>query len=91
MSDNLKWMNRHAVLLREPQWKDIATRENYKIRPDLQPLFDAHPDSMELLDVMAEKKLYREGCEFIARMIHRRAAVWWGYCCLLICLMSARR
>lgn len=83
MSDNLKWMNRHAVLLREPQWKDIATRENYKIRPDLQPLFDAHPDSMELLDVMAEKKLYREGCEFIARMIHRRAAVWWGYCCLL--------
>lgn len=83
MSDNLEWMNRHAVLLREPQWAGIAARENYKIRPDLQPLFDAHPDSMELLDAMAEKKLYREGCEFIARMLHRRAAVWWGYCCLL--------
>lgn len=83
MSDNLKWMNRHAVLLREPQWAGIAARENYKIRPDLQPLFDVHSDSMELLDAMAEKKLYREGCEFIARMIHRRAAVWWGYCCLL--------
>lgn len=83
MSDNLEWMNRHAVLLREPQWKGIATRENYKIRPDLQPLFDAHPDSLELLDEMSARKLWREGCEFIARMTHRRAAVWWGYCCLM--------
>ena len=83
MSDNLKWMNRHAVLLREPQWANIAAKENYKIRPDLRPLFDSHPDSLELLDAMAERKLYREGCEFIARMTHRRAAVWWGYCCLL--------
>ena len=83
MSDNLAWMNRHAVLLREPQWANIAAKENYKIRPDLRPLFDAHPDSLELLDAMAAQKLYREGCEFIARMTHRRAAVWWGYCCLL--------
>lgn len=83
MSDDLKWMNRHAVLLREPQWRGIATRENYRIRADLRPLFDAHPDSQELLDALAEKGLYREGCEFIARMTHRRAAVWWGYCCLL--------
>ena len=83
MSDNLKWMNRHAVLLREPQWAGIAAREGYKIRADLRPLFDAHPDSLELLDAMAARGLYREGCEFIARMTHRRAAVWWGYCCLL--------
>ena len=83
MSDNLKWMNRHAVLLREPQWAGIAARENYKIRADLRPLFDAHPDSLELLDAMAAQGLHREGCEFIARMTHRRAAVWWGYCCFL--------
>ena len=83
MSDNLKWMNRHAVLLREPQWEGIAVRENYKIRPDLMPLFKAHPDSQDLLDAMAGRKLWREGCEFIARMAHRRAAVWWGYCCLM--------
>ena len=83
MSDKLEWMNRHAVLLREPQWANIAARENYKIRADLRPLFDAHPDSLELLDAMVEKGLCREGCEFIARMTHRRAAVWWGYCCLL--------
>ena len=83
MSDKLEWMNRHAVLLREPQWANLAARENYKIRADLRPLFDAHPDSLELLDAMAARGLYREGCEFIARMTHRRAAVWWGYCCLL--------
>ena len=83
MSDNLKWMNRHAILLREPQWANIAAKENYKIRADLRPLFDAHPDSLELLDAMDGNGLYREGCEFIARMTHRRAAVWWGYCCLL--------
>ena len=83
MSDNLQWMNRHAILLREPQWANIAAKENYKIRPDLGPLFAAHPDSLELLDAMASQGLYREGCEFIARMVHRRAAVWWGYGCLL--------
>ena len=83
MSDDLKWMNRHAVMLREPQWAHIAETENYKIRPDLRPLFDAHPESQELLDAMAERKLYREGCEFLARNLHRRVAVWWGYGCLL--------
>ena len=83
MADNLDWMNRHAVLLKESQWANIAAKENYKIRPDLRPIFDAHPDSLELLDAMAAQGLYREGCEFIARMTHRRAAVWWGYCCLL--------
>ena len=83
MSDKLEWMNRHAVLLREPQWANLAVRENYRIRADLRPLFDAHPDSLELLDALAAEGLYREGCEFIARMTHRRAAVWWGYCCLL--------
>ena len=83
MSDDLKWMNRHTVLLREQTWRGIAACENYKIRADLRPLFEAHPNSLELLDAMAEKKLYREGCEFIARMAHRRAAVWWGYRCML--------
>ena len=83
MSDKLEWMNRHAVLLREPQWKDIATKENYRVRADLRTLFDEHPDSLELLDALAASGLYREGCEFIARMTHRRAAVWWVYCCLL--------
>ena len=89
MSDDLKWMNRHAVLLREQTWMGIASRENYRIRPDLRPLFDAHPDSLGLLDAMAAEGLYREGCEFIARMTHRRAAVWWGYRCLLT-LMEER-
>jgi len=83
VSDNLEWRNRHAVLLREPQWAGIAARENYKIRADLRPLFEAHPVSEDLLVALSETGQYREGCEFIARMTHRRAAVWWGYCCLL--------
>ena len=83
MSDDLKWMNRHTVLLREQTWSGIAKRENYRIRPDLRPLFEAHPDSLDLLDALAANGLYREGCEFIARMAHRRAAVWWGYRCML--------
>ena len=91
MSDDLKWMNRHAVLLRDKAWAGIAAKENYKIRADLRPLFDAHPDSLELLGAMAERKLYREGCEFIARMTHRRAAVWWGYSCLLTILEERKQ
>jgi len=83
MSDRLEWRNEHAVLLREPQWAGIAQRENYKIRADLRPLFEAHPDGADLLVALGERRLHREGCEFLARMMHRRAAVWWGYCCLL--------
>jgi len=83
MSDNLEWRNRHAILLREPQWAGIAERENYKIRAELRPMFAAHPVSEDLLLAFAEAGLFREGCEFIARMTHRRAAVWWGYSCLL--------
>ncbi len=83
MSDKLEWRKRHAILLRGPEWAGIAARENYKIRADLRPIFDANPYSEDLLFVLEERKLWREGCEFIARMTHRRAAVWWGYCCLL--------
>ena len=83
MADKLEWMNRHSVLLRDTLWRPVAERENYRIRPDLKPLFEAHPESMELLEAFRQKGLFRDGCEFIARMLHRRAAVWWGYICLL--------
>lgn len=83
MADKLEWMNRHSVLLRDTLWHPVAERENYRIRPDLKPLFEAHPESMELLEAFRQKGLFRDGCEFIARMLHRRAAVWWGYICLL--------
>lgn len=83
MADKLEWMNRHSVLLRDTMWRSVAERENYKIRPDLKPLFEAHPESMDLLETFRQKGLFRDGCEFIARMLHRRAAVWWGYICLL--------
>ena len=83
MADKLEWLNRHFVLLRHRTWKDAVQKENYKIRPDLTQLFEKCISSDEILFEMKEQGKFSEGCEFLACVLHRRAAVWWGYLSLL--------
>ncbi len=83
MADKLEWLNRHFVLLRHRTWKDAVQKENDKIRPDLTPLFENGTSSDEILFEMKEQGKFAEGCEFLAFVLHRRAAVWWGYLSLL--------
>lgn len=83
MADKLEWLNRHFVLLRHKTWKEAVQRENYKVRPDLTPLFEKNTFSDELLFKMKEQGKFVEGCEFLAYVLHRRVAVWWGYLSLL--------
>ncbi|MBO4644758.1 MAG: hypothetical protein J5716_09160 [Alphaproteobacteria bacterium] len=83
MSDKLKWMNRHFVLLRHKSLNDVCNIEGYKIRPDLLPFFTDKTDAEEIVWNFADAKRWKCACELMAYMAHRRAAVWWGYRCVL--------
>ena len=83
MSDKLEWMNKHFVLLRHKELDDVCKIEGYKIRPDIQSFFDGKTDAEEIVWDFADAKRWKCACELLAYMAHRRAAVWWGYQCLL--------
>ncbi len=83
MSDKLNWMNRHFVLLRHKTLQDVCKIENYKIRPDIQSFFDNKTDAEEIVWDFADAGRWKCACELMAYMAHRRAAVWWGYQCVL--------
>ena len=83
MSDKLEWMNRHFVLLRHKSLDDVCNTEGYKIRPDLASFFADRTDAEEIVWNFADAKRWKCACELMAYMAHRRAAVWWGYRCVL--------
>ena len=83
MSDKLEWMNRHFVLLRHKTLNDVCNIEGYKIRPDLASFFINQTDAEKIVWDFAEAERWKCACELMAYMAHRRAAVWWGYQCLM--------
>ena len=83
MSDKLEWMNKHFVLLRHKTLNDVCNTEGYKIRPDLLSFFTNQTDAEKVVWDFAEAERWKCACELMAYMAHRRAAVWWGYQCLL--------
>lgn len=83
MSDRLKWMNRHFVLLRYKTLEDVCKKENFKIRPDVRSFFDNKTDAEEIVWNFADAKRWKCASDLLAFMSHRRAAVWWAYQCVL--------
>ena len=83
MSDNLKWLNRHFVLLRHLLLSDAIEKENYKIRPDLAELFEGTTKAEDMVWEFADIGRFKCACELLAHIAHRRAAVWWVYNCIL--------
>lgn len=83
MADKLDWMNKHLVLLRYITLEDVIKKEGYKIRPDLAELFVGMTSAEEMVFKFADAERYKCACELLAYMAHRRAAVWWGYRCVL--------
>ena len=83
MSDKLKWLSRHFVLVRYKMLDDICKKENFKVRPDLLPFFDHKTDAEDIVWDFADAKRWKCACELMAYMAHRRAAVWWAYQCVL--------
>jgi hypothetical protein len=83
MADKLDWLNNHLVLIRYLTVADTAARENYKIPPDQAEHFVGVSGTEEMVFKLAGQGNFKTACEFLSYIAHRRAAVWWGYRCIL--------
>jgi hypothetical protein len=83
MADKLEWMNRHFVAVRYTGVSDIVTKENYKIRPDLAGLFAGVGSAEAMAFKLAEAGKWKDACELMTYLAHRRSAVWWVYRCVI--------
>jgi hypothetical protein len=81
MADKLDWMDKHLIQLRYITVKDAAENENYKIRPDMAGLFVGASSAEEMAFKLAKAEKYKDACELLAYICHRRAGIWWGYRC----------
>ena len=90
MADKLDWLNRHFTLIRYINTEDVVTKEGYKIRPDLEGQFAGVAGAEEMVFKLARAENYKDACELLSYMAHRRAAVWWAYRCVLSLLMELR-
>ncbi len=83
MSDNLEWMNRHLVLLEYLTVKEAVEKEQYPASTDQLKLAEKFPDSEDFILQLEQQHEYKDACCFFAYNMHKRAAVWWGYLCVL--------
>jgi hypothetical protein len=82
MADKLDWLNKHLVLLRYITLDEVVTRENYKIRPDLESLFTGITNTEGMVFKLSKSGDFKSACELMAYICHRRAGVWWAYRCV---------
>jgi hypothetical protein len=82
VSDKLDWLHKHLVLLRYITLKDVVAQENYKIRPDLAELYEGIGSAETMAFKFAEQDKFKDACELLAYICHRRAGVWWVYRCV---------
>lgn len=83
MPDNLKWLNRHTVLLEHPLVEEVVRQENLQLSTPLQRMAQQHENAEDFLAALEQEQNYKDACTFLAYDLHRRAAVWWGYLCVL--------
>ncbi|MDR0554225.1 MAG: hypothetical protein LBG76_05430 [Treponema sp.] len=90
MADKLDWLNKHLVLIRYTSLSDVIEKEGYKIRPDLAELFKGETGAEAMIGKFADVGRFKCACELMAYTAHRRAAVWWGYRCVLSLMEELR-
>ncbi|MDR3116088.1 MAG: hypothetical protein LBU25_11290 [Treponema sp.] len=83
MADKLEWMNKHFVVVRYTELADLVARENYKIQPGLEPFFAGPGNAERIIYNLAKADKWKDACELMAYLAHRRAAVWWLYRCVI--------
>lgn len=83
MSDNLEWQKKHLTLLRYTGVDELAEKESFKIRPDLEPFFENKTSVDDIFWSFVSAGKYKCACEMLAYIGHRRAVVWWAYQCVL--------
>ncbi|MBO5566668.1 MAG: hypothetical protein J5934_05565 [Succinivibrio sp.] len=91
MSDKLDWMNKHLVLLQYPTVKEAVEKENYPASTDQLELAEHFPDSEDFLLELERQHEYKDACCFLAYNMHKRAAVWWAYLCVVDLLKELKK
>ncbi len=91
MSDKLDWMNRHLVLLQYPTVKEAVEQEKYPASTDQLELAETFPGSEDFLMQLEKQHEYKDACCFLAYNLHKRAAVWWAYLCVLNLLEELKK
>ena len=83
MSDKLEWLNRHLVLLSGKTVQDISRDSRYPLSSELRRIAAESPSCEDYLKALYGQERYKDVCSFLAFALHRRAAVWWAYRCLV--------
>jgi hypothetical protein len=83
MADKLDWLGKHLILLRCFTVSEAVEKENYKIPPHLAGLFAGENGVEKMAFKLAKAEKYKDACEILAYVAHKRAGVWWGYRCIL--------
>ena len=82
MPDKLDWLGQHLVLIRYLNMADVCAKEGYTIPPDLADLYEGVSGVQDMVFKLAGADKYKNACELMAYIAHRRAGVWWGYRCV---------
>lgn len=83
MSDKLDWLDQHVVLFLHGKVDETVEQENYQLSTPLEAIASEHPDSEGYLTALEQASNYKEACKYLAYDLHRRAAVWWAYLCVI--------
>jgi len=83
MADKLEWLNKHFVLFKYKTLQETVEKEKYKVRPDLAPFAPEGITCSDYLWNLVNAEKNKDACDFLAYTMHHRAAIWWGYRCLL--------
>ena len=82
MSDQLKWMNQHMVLLKYRTIGELVTSGGYKLPPQYAATVQNDLFVADFIRQLVDAGAVRPAMNVLAYAIHRRAGVWWGLCCI---------
>jgi hypothetical protein len=83
MADKLDWLNKHFAVVRYTDISELQAKEDYKIQPGMEEFFAGVKSAEVMAFKLAESGKWKDACELMAYVVHRRAGIWWGYRCAL--------
>ncbi len=91
VSNQLDWMNKHLVLLQHPTVLETVQEETYPASTEQLELAEKFPSSEDFVHELDRLGEYKDACCFLAYDLHKRAAVWWAYLCVLDLLSELKK
>lgn len=90
MTDKLEWLNKHLVLIEYRTLSDAEKLGGYSCPPIVKHNYPNENSVEGLLHSLSDANKFREGCDLLSAVLHKRVLVWWGYSCILNLLQELR-